>query len=599
MAFRRATDSGERAADTDRNAIARRVDVPTLMAGLVLLLGLASILSALSPRLHQQLEVLLEWMPDHGPTAANAVTLASGAVLLVLAPALRRRKQRAWLAATALSALAVATHLLARLDLEDALLSAAVLVFLLLTRSQFTAEPDPRSRRRTLWVVLVGVPAAVLGGWVLLTLHADSQAAGTTWWDRVQEAALGLVGVDGPVRYLSSDAYWAAGTALATLGIALLVVVLAVAVSSYRPVRLRSRGDERALRELISQYGSEDSLSYFGLRDDRAASFAADAAVTYRTVGGVAIAAGDPVGDQAAWDDTVRAWLAHVRRSGWTPAVVGASQFGAATYRRAGLRVLPLGDEATLAADTFGLDGRAMRTVRQAVARVERAGYRIDVDRVRDLSTTDLAVARAAAEQWRHGSVERGYSMALGRMGSATDGECVLVRAFDATDRLQALTYWVPWGEDGVSLDLMRRAPDAANGVVEAMIVTLLRGTPRVRLRQLSLNFVAVRTWFDLGRADDAPLPARLFHRTFVSAMSKWQVDSLYRSCAKYHPTWVTRYLCYPSGLELPRILLAVLRAESFLTRPRLARPPHSQVDRVSGHRAVHHRRDRATSRTA
>lgn len=568
------------------------------MAGLVLLLGVASVLSALSRPLHERLQLLLDWLPDHGPSAANAVTLATGVVLLVLAPALRRRKRRAWLAATALSAVAVVSHLLSRLAVESALLSAAVLVFLVLTRSQFTAEPDPRSRRRTVVVCIAGIPLAIAGGWLLLTLHADTQAVDTTWWDRLQESTLGLVGVDGPVHYLSPQAYWGAGTALATLGIALLVVVLAVAMSSYRPVRLRSRADERRLRTLISQYGSEDSLSYFGLRDDRSASFGSDAAITYRTVGAVAIAAGDPVGDPPAWDATIRAWLQHVRRGGWTPAVVGASRVGASAYRRAGLRALPLGDEATLSTATFSLEGRTMRTVRQAVARVERAGYRVQVERVRALGPDELADAATAAEQWRQGPVERGYSMALGRMASPVDGNCVLVRAFDRGGQLQALTYWVPWGEDGVSLDLMRRDPAAVNGVVETMIVALLRGTPDVALRQLSLNFVAVRSWFDFGRADDATRSARLVHRTFVSVMSRWQVDSLYRSCAKYRPTWVTRYLCYPNGLELPRVLLAVLRAEAFITRPRRPQPAREQADGDPGSR-WRTRRQRAASRIA
>src|SRR5882757_784737 len=78
--------------------------------------------------------------------------------------------------------------------------------------------------------------------------------------------------------------------------------------------------------------------------------------------------------------------------------------------------------------------GRAMRNVRQMVKRIERAGYETRVRRVRDLSDGELERIRRAAEDWRGTDTERGFSMALGRVGDLADGDCLIATAHK-TDR--------------------------------------------------------------------------------------------------------------------------------------------------------------------
>ena len=78
---------------------------------------------------------------------------------------------------------------------------------------------------------------------------------------------------------------------------------------------------------------------------------------------------------------------------------------------------------------SFTLSGRPMRGVRQAVARVERAGYTALVRRTADLPAEELAELVAAARAWRGAAAERGFSMALSRLGDPADADCVVVTA--------------------------------------------------------------------------------------------------------------------------------------------------------------------------
>lgn len=164
--------------------------------------------------------------------------------------------------------------------------------------------------------------------------------------------------------------------AINVLSTLLLIAVLWAAFRSVRSTEALTADDEERLRALLARHGDRDSLGYFALRRDKSVLFSPSgkAAVTYRVVGGVSLASGDPLGDPEAWPGAIEVWLAEAREHGWAPAVMGASEEGGTIYARHGLDALELGDEAIVDTAEFTLGGRAMRTVRQAYHRIERAG---------------------------------------------------------------------------------------------------------------------------------------------------------------------------------------------------------------------------------
>jgi lysyl-tRNA synthetase class 2 len=235
--------------------------------------------------------------------------------------------------------------------------------------------------------------------------------------------------------------------------------------------------------------------------------------------------------------------------------------------REAGLRALELGDEAVIEVADFTLDGRAMRNVRQMARRVERAGYVTDMRRVADMSPEEIADIRRQAAEWRGAEVERGFSMALGRFGDPDDGSCVAVTA-RKDGRLAAVLHFVPWGRDGLSLDLMRRDRDADAGLNELLIVTALRGAREMGVSRVSLNFAVFRSALERGGRLGAGPVMRAWRHLLLIASRWFQIESLYRFNAKFHPLWEPRFVCYPTARDLPRVALAALEAEAFIVWP-------------------------------
>ena len=535
--------------------------------------GVLTVLSVVAPLLRRRLQPATWFgLPVEASLVGTVLLATAGVGLVLLATGLRRRKRRAWQLGVALCVLIVVSHLIGRHPLVPLVVAGVLLVALVVTRREFTALPDPVGRLAALRVVvqLLGAGFAIVTA--LLLVRPSALVGRPSLWDRLGQAGLSLIGVSGPLEF---RALWfddlTAGTGL-TFGVAALVLGGYFLLRSAEP-RLRLTPDDAAgIRTLLTRRGDADSLGYFALRSDKSVVFSptGKSAVAYRVLASVALASGDPLGDVEAWPGAITAFLAECRRYGWVPAVLGCSEAGARVWAREGdLDALELGDEAVVDVATFSLQGRSMRVVRQAVSRIRRAGYETQVRRLRDVGEDDLEALRTAVERWRGGPDERGFSMALSRVADAgSDPDAVVVTA-RAEGELRGVLQFVPWGGEGLSLDLMVRDPAVGeNGLNELLISDLLAACRGLDVAKVSLNFAVFRSALAAGERIGAGPVARLWARLLRIASRWWQIETLYRFNARFSPEWVPRYLVFDAVRDLPRIAVAAFEAEGYGGRP-------------------------------
>ncbi|WP_311932281.1 phosphatidylglycerol lysyltransferase domain-containing protein [Microbispora sp. H11081] len=558
-----------------------RSRAPGLAAWAALLIGVLDIVRALVPSLRgTRIGEIASVLPGTATTLAEAASLLVGILLIMLSHALRRRKVRAWRAVVVLLPVDAALEGLRWRHPVAASVSLLLFAVLIAARGEFYALSDPRSRWRALWNLLALGAADVVLGWVLVASHHRSFAGRPSFGDQIQHVVLGLLGIGGPVAFTSERAGDLVYFSLAGLGALTAVTTIYLALRPERPVAALSEDDERRLRALLDRYGRQDSLGYFALRRDKSVIFSPSgkAAVAYRVVAGVMLAGGDPIGDREAWPGAIRRFLEEARRHAWVPAVIGCGEAGGEAWTREGdLDALEIGDEAVVDVAGFTLEGRAMRNVRQMVKRVERLGYTCRVRRSGDLSEAERERIGRAADLWRGTETERGFSMALGRFGDPADSGCLVVTAHRAAGPqdeqtpggdVRAVLHFVPWGADGISLDLMRRDRDADPGLNELLIVRALQAAPEFGVTRVSLNFAMFRSALARGERLGAGPVLRAWHGVLIF-LSRWfQIESLYRFNAKFGPVWEPRFLVYPAARNLPRIGVAALRAEAFLPPP-------------------------------
>ncbi|WP_411128307.1 phosphatidylglycerol lysyltransferase domain-containing protein [Streptomyces sp. x-19] len=574
----------------------RPASVPRLVGTAGVVVGLLNVMSGIFPRFrHSRVHAVAEVLPGAVSPLAASASLVVGILLLLLAHGLKRRKRRAWGAAVVLLPVGIAAQLVYRHSVFGAVLSLVLLGFLIRHRREFAALPDPRSRWKAVanLVVLGGVSFAL--GMVIVSSHPHKIVGSPSFGERAEHVLWGLFGFEGPIAYTNGVDY-TVGYSLGALGLLTVATTAYLALRPEHPASRLTDEDEQRLRELLDRHGSRDSLGYFALRRDKGAVFSPSgkAAVCYRVISGVMLASGDPIGDVEAWPGAIERFMEEARAHSWTPAVTGCSETGGQVWtRETGMDALELGDEAIVDVADFTLSGRAMRNVRQMVKRIERNGYTTRVRRVGDLEPEELARVQKAADAWRDTDTERGFSMALGRIDAELDGDAVIATAHQAPAEgeepgpfgdLKAMQHFVPWGGDGISLELMRRDRSADPGMNELLIVAALQAAPELRIAQVSLNFAVFRSSLERGEKLGAGPVLRVW-RGMLIFLSRWyQIESLYKFNDKFRPRWEPRFVVFRNSRDIPRIGLAALQAEGYLELPRVLRRRKAAEPRPCGH---------------
>ncbi|MEJ5913522.1 bifunctional lysylphosphatidylglycerol flippase/synthetase MprF [Pseudokineococcus sp. 1T1Z-3] len=533
--------------------------------------GALALTSAVLPPARGRLADLLALTPFAVPATAAGLTALVGCLLLVLARGLRRGSRLAWGGSVVALAAVAVLHVVKGLDVEEALVTAAALAWLATQGRAFPVRASRAALARAAGLAVLGTLAALALSAGLAVGYGGHQHA-RDLDESVEQAAARLVGVEQaqaagvPVGLVPGVGPASARVLpLAGAGLATSALWLALAPPRARALTPQERRRERErAREVVRRHGG-DTLAYFALRDDKDWYFTGSTVVAHAVRGDTCLVSPDPVGPPeelaAAWAD----FRAYAERNGWTVVVVGAAPDALDVYRGSGMHAVYLGDEAILDCQTFSLAGRHMKSLRQAVGRVGRAGITTTFTSPGTIDPALRAELVAMSGQSRRGEAERGFSMTLSRLADPADDDLLLAVARDAAQQVVGFVQWVPAaGIDGWSLDVMRRRTDAdlPNGVVDAMVVATAEHLRERGQRGLGLNFAVLRTVVSGEAEGRLPGAARaLLTRLGGHA----QVESLWRFNAKYDPAWRPRYVVVDSLAALAGDGLAVARAEGVV----------------------------------
>jgi len=506
--------------------------VAPLSAALVALAGLVNVISALTPELADRIRDLRALAPASEVMLAQNLALPVGLALLLAAPYLGLRRRGAlWTAVGLLAALGV-LDLIKGLDVEEALVSFAIAGALVRWRAAFWVRPEAgHASYAAPRVALVGLAALAVG------------------------VALWMLGVS-----------WGAEEAIGAVPFAAVLWI------AFRRPEAPETDEHRSEVERVVRAHGTCTLSFFKLRDDLDHVFSPSraAVLSYRVEGGVLLIAGDPVGPEEEIAGLLTQACAIAEAAGLRVGVVGASESFAHLCAGAGLRSMYIGDEAVVETAGFSLEGKKIKKVRQAVMRVERHGYTVELRRHHELDTDTIAELERVSACWRDGQPERGFSMALDHMHGDHLGDSWVVIARDAEGVVRGFLHYVPtYGRPAASLSFMRRERDTPNGVIDFLVVRSIGLLRDEGIEELSLNFAA----FARLLREPGNLAERVLAWVVTLANPFFQIESLYRFNRKFHPRWEPRYLLYEGRFGLPRAGVAALLAEGQmpLVTPRAA----------------------------
>ena len=514
----------------------------------------------------------------------EVASILVAASLFMTARGVKLRRRRAWIFATTLQIVLIATSLirsgyfifhghenlhliLKAMGISHLLLQFLILVLLVRFRAIFKTIVDPLTRRQAIIFFLRNSIFVTLLGLLIVYFGSNSFTSSVNLTQALEITFKGLVGISGPNSFVSTHLRERLEFFLGGLGLLLALTSLAKFLKPSHRTTSLSKENAVLIRQLLEKYPENDSLSYFALRDNKTLVWAKNmkAAIPYSIVNGVMITTGDPVGDKESWPSAIAAFLLEAEMHAWVPAIYGCSEIaGEIWVRESDFEVLEIGDEAILDIAQFTLEGPSMKNIRQTINRINRLDYTAQSSFVRDLDHDVQTKLASSIQDWRKSQTERGFSMALGRFCDSLDPDCLITWAQHG-DEIMAMLQFVPWGSSSLSLDLMRRSPESETGVNELMIQQTIAFAAERNFKQISLNFASFRSIFERGKKLGAGPITRLNHKILLFLSRFFQMESLYRFNSKFQPTWKPRYVVFPGVGNLVKIGFAILKIEAFI----------------------------------
>ncbi|HDH50821.1 MAG TPA: bifunctional lysylphosphatidylglycerol flippase/synthetase MprF, partial [Nitrospirae bacterium] len=273
--------------------------------------------------------------------------------------------------------------------------------------------------------------------------------------------------------------------------------------------------------------------------------------IMYGVEGRSWIAMGDPIGPNEETAELAWRFLEMCDRyNGWTVFYEAGTE-NLQLYSDLGLTFVKLGEEARVLLETFSLKGHKHKDMRHVLNKLDREGCSFEIMPPETVSVI-LPELKTVSDAWleEKKTGEKGFSPGFFNDEYLKRFPAAVVKR---EGKIIAFTnIWTVAGKEELSIDLMRYLPDAPHGTMDYLFIRLILWGKQEGYK-----------WFNLGMAplsglEDhalAPLWSRLGAFVFRHGEHFYNCQGLRQYKEKFDPEWQPKYVAYPCGLSLPRIL--------------------------------------------
>ena len=511
---------------------------PRLLAVFTFLGGLVLLFSGATPAAAGRLALLDRIVPLGVIETSHFIGSLVGAALLLLSQGVARRLDAAYYLTAGTLVVGIVASLLKGVDIEEASILTVLLLILRRAKPAFDRKAALFETRFSAGWIAAVVAAIAASAWLGRFAFQHVEYSQDLWWqfELNGEASRAIRG---------------------SVGAATLVLLFAIArLIRHAPheADMPSNADLEAVAPAIeSQTATYPFLVY--LRD-KAVLFNEERTgfVMYGVQGRTWVAMGDPVSPRDCFTGLIRQFLERADDFGGTPVFYEVGKDFLHHYADFGLAFVKLGEEARIDLQRFTLEGGQASRWRQAIRRLEKEGAAFRLVPAGEAAPL-LDQLGAVSDDWLHEkrSAEKGFSLGF------FDASYISRFPIGVIERggqvLAFANLWAGPRRHELSIDLMRYHQDAPDGVMEALIVHLLKWGKEQGYQWFALG-MAPMSGFE--QSPVAPLWSRLGTFLYEHGEALYNFQGLRAYKEKFHPVWEPHYLAYPGGLALPRILADV-----------------------------------------
>ncbi|QQT63887.1 lysylphosphatidylglycerol synthetase family protein [Sphingobacterium multivorum] len=525
---------------------------------LIFFLGVVNLVSVLTPPLADRMKLDRFYLPLEAIHASKFMVLVLGLGLLVTSAYLIKGFRIAFWIAVVFSALSLFGHVFKALDYEEASVALLTLILLAMSYKQYRIKSNIRWVRIGFITFFVALLAICLFD-VLSFYFIDKQHFGVdfTWRQSIYHTARSFL--------LFADDELMPQTAFGQefLRITQVLGLFCWLLLIYALARPRLLADEdfsqselERAEQLLIEFG-QSPMDFFKLGKDKSLFFSevSEGFTAYRLANEFAIVLDEPVCEQGDKEELVQEFDQYCYANGLKAIYYRVDENSLVHFSSLRKQKITIGQEAVLELETFKLEGKERKSLRNGLNAIQKKGFTTEVLKAPQEKAI-IDQLRIISNEWLK---EFDKKEMVFSQGMFDENELILqdiIVLKNEQNTIVAFLNIIPdYAKDECTYDMIRKSLDAPGGSMDALIVELIAYAKAKKYVYLNLGMVPMT---GLGATDSPAEKIMKFASTRLGNFKHYH--SLRDFKEKYATFWENKYLIFDNDFDLIQLPVALVK---------------------------------------
>ncbi|MDB8790376.1 bifunctional lysylphosphatidylglycerol flippase/synthetase MprF [Romboutsia sp. 1001216sp1] len=310
------------------------------------------------------------------------------------------------------------------------------------------------------------------------------------------------------------------------------------------------------VENILNKFGGTSIIHFIYLNDKYVyINKDKDVLIQYQTYANKIFILGNPVGNDENIFNTIQEFYELADKYGYIPTFCAIDDKLIPYLHETGYEFFKLGEEAAVDLNKFTLEGRKMKSVRNAISRVSKEEYTFEVVKP-PFSDEFMDSIKAVSDEWLCGRQEKGFSIGFFDVEYLSRNPISIVKNKDG--EIKGFANFMPMydGHKTLSIDLMRFSHETCNGIMDFMFVNLFEwgkenGYSRFNMGMAPLSNVGISKYAFLGE--------KIAAKVYSHGHKFYSFQGLKKFKEKYCDSWDGRYMAYKRKTSLITTMIQVI----------------------------------------
>lgn len=337
------------------------------------------------------------------------------------------------------------------------------------------------------------------------------------------------------------------------ISISLVIILLNINKFNKFP---KEKLNKEKIKEIISKHGGS-SLAHYVFVGDKYVYInnTEDVFFQYQIISDKIVILGSPIGNKNSFFNAIREFYDLADLYGYTLVFTGVDISIFQELHDMGYDFMKLGQEAVVKLEDFSLAGNKNKSKRQAVSRIDKAGYTFSIE---EPPFTDelFKELKDVSDEWLNGKKEKGFCVGYFDREYIEMDKIAIVR--NAEGEIKAFATIMPmYDNKTLSVDLMRFKDIQLNGIMDFIFVNLFEYGKENGYELFNLGLVPLA---EVGESKYSFIREKIAYQIFINGNFIYSFKGLKKFKDKYASDWNEKYIAYKKESSLVITCIQILK---------------------------------------